>query len=487
MFITIPQNHYDYLAICTLTALVLGGATWFLFRRMGYSFGALRGGLAATLTGVLGANFMGSGRASRQCVISRDLVEPFHTTQGMWNLAMTVALGFFALLAVRHVLPALFAVVTLPVAIEFTQATVNGLGRTCDSADAEMNILGGIAGVALAAALLAARGGKFSWHGSAKPTLAAFAVTIFLGTGLARSMVTFTHVDSTSLATAGSQQRQAVEEAVNEAFGDHYVLGEVHEQPCAGVSCTNVVFNLLSRDKRHPDEFGNGSLSWPDKNHLNVLLVDSDRPSVMGYPVPEAEKPNTEESAFKIAKRYMIEHYPWAKNATTHKTYKVGEAAELGWMTSFRWFQGDVLMPRMLDVQVSRAGQVSQVDVALGPMKAELPKAKLDASRAESAVLDGLAVQYRATRGSDMSTDQLKAHYQLDAFTLKATKRDGLWHPEWLVNVAPREDEQATEPEAPGAAEMWRVDAVNGTVYDGTNEPVRIRLNRSGSDGGSIP
>ncbi|MGJ3558825.1 hypothetical protein ACR6C2_07550 [Streptomyces sp. INA 01156] len=58
-----------------------------------------------------------------------------------------------------------------------------------------------------------------------------------------------------------------------------------------------MIFNLLSRDKGHPEAFSSGSLSWPDKEHLNVLLVDSDRPSVMGYPVTEAGKPSTEQEA----------------------------------------------------------------------------------------------------------------------------------------------------------------------------------------------
>ncbi|MFE6940179.1 VanZ family protein [Streptomyces chartreusis] len=475
MFTAIFQNHYDYLAICALTALVLGGATWLLSCRRGYPFGIWWGGLAAALTGVFGATFMDSGFASRQCVINHDLAEPFHSTQGVWNLIMTVPFGFFAFLAVRQILPVLLAVVALPLLIEFTQATVNGLGRVCDSSDAEMNILGGIAGLVIAIVILATRGGTYSWRAGAKASLIAFTVTLFLGGGLARSMVSFTHVDGTGLTVAASQQRQAVEEAVDEAFGDHYELGEIYEQPCVGTPCTSIVFNLLSRDKAHPEAFSNGSLSWPDQSHLNVLLVDSDRPSVMGYPVPGAEEPSTEDSAFKIAQQYMLLHYPWAKSATTHKTYQVGEKAELGWMTSFRWFHNGVLMPRMLDVQVSRAGQISQVDLTLGPMKAQLPEAKLDGSQAESAVLDGLVAQYRTNGGGEVSSAQFKRRYQLEAFTLKAVKRDGAWHPEWLVNVTPRGNGQTTDSEALDEAEMWRVDAVKGTVYDGTDAPVEIK------------
>lgn len=471
MFTAIFQNHYGYLAVCTLAALALGSAAWLLARRRHAPHGLWWGGFAATLTGVIGVTFMGSGTASRQCVINHDLAEPFHTTQGLWNLAMTVPLGIFALLAVRRALPALVGVVALPLAIEFTQATVDGLGRVCDSTDAEMNILGGLIGLAVAATLLA-RNGTLDWRAGVKSALIASVVILLLATGVARPMLAFTHIDGTGLTTAGSKQRQAVEDAVHEAFGDYYELGDVYEQPCVGAPCTNVVFNLLSRDKGHPEEFSNGSLSWPDKDHLNVLLVDSARPSVMGYPVPGTENASTEQEAYKIADQYMRKHYPWAKDAVSHKTYQVGENAELGWMTSYRWLHNNVLMPRMLDIQVSRAGQIAQVDVTLGPAKADLPKTKLDARQAEAAVLDGLFAQYRANAGRDLDNGQVKAQYRVDAFTLKAVERRGAMRPEWLVNVTMAE-EQGSDPDAQSTADVWRVDAVSGTVYDGTNAPIR--------------
>ncbi|MDT0616089.1 VanZ family protein [Streptomyces lancefieldiae] len=472
MFTAIFQNHYGYLATCALAGLILGGAAWLLSHRLGKPFGLWWGGLTATVAGVLGVTFLGAGTASRQCVVNHNLTEPFHATQGLWNLAMTVPLGLFALLAVRRFLPALVGVVVLPLAIEFTQATVDGLGRVCDSADAEMNILGGLLGLALAAAVLAQRRG-LNWRGGATASLITSVVIAILGAGVARPMVALTHVDGTGLTAAGSQQRQAVEAVVQEAFGDHYKLGDVYEQPCVGAPCTTVVFNLLSRDAGHSEEFSSGSLTWPDKEHLNVLLVDSDRPSVMGYPVPGGGKPSTEQEAYQIAQKYMSDHYPWAKGAFTHKTYPVGENAVLGWMTSYRWVHNDVLMPRMLDIQVSRAGQISQVDVTLGPTEVSLPQAKLDAEQAEAAVLDGLVAQARANQATDVDSAQLKAQYTIEAFTLKAAKRNGAWRSEWLVNLAMREQAAGTGSDPVPEPDMWRVDAANGQVYDGTNTPVK--------------
>lgn len=472
MFTAIFQNHFGYLAACTLAALILGGGAWLFSSRLGNPYGVWWGGLAGALTGVLGVTFMGSGPASGQCIINHNLTEPFHATQGLWNLLMTVPLGLFALLAVRRLLPALVGIVALPLAIEFTQATANGLGRVCDSADAEMNILGGLAGLAIAAVILARRG-ALDWQAGTKASLIASAVLLTLGAGVARPLLTLTHVDGTGLTAAGTSQRRVVEQVVREAFGDRYKLGHVYEQPCVGAPCTNIIFTLLSRDKAHPEEFSNGSLTWPDKKHLNVLLEDSNRPSVMGYPVAGAKAPSTEQEAYRIAQSYMAAHYPWAKDAVEHRTYPVGEKAELGWMTSWRWLHDGVLMPRMLDVQVNRAGNVSQVDVTRGPKRVKFTKGRLDADQAEEAVRDGLVAQNQANGGGSLDKAEVKAKYEIEAFTLKAVDREGTWRPEWLVNVSMRTEKSEADPLESGNVDMWRVNAVDGQVYDGTNTPVK--------------
>ncbi|WP_329018108.1 VanZ family protein [Streptomyces sp. NBC_00690] len=466
MFTAIFQNHYGYLATLVLIALLLGGAAWWIFRRLGNPHAGWWAGLVATITGVLGVTFMGSGRASGQCVINHDFTQPFQATQGLWNLAMTVPLGLFALLASRRPLPALVGVVALPLAIEFTQAEVSGLGRVCDSSDAQMNILGGLVGLAVAAFVIARRT-PLDWRAGTKASLIASAVLLALGAGVARPMLTFSHVDGTGLSAADSGQVRAVEQVVEEAFGDRYALGRVQDQPCVGAPCRNVVFVLLSRDKRHPKAFSNGTLSWPDKKHLNVLLKDSDRPSVMGYPVPGAKAPSNEREAYGIAQSYMRERYPWGADAVEHKTYPVGGKAELGWMTSWRWVHNDVLMPRMLDVQVDRTGHVSQVDVTLGPKRLTLDKAKLSAEQAEKAARAAMIARL-GPRGEGIE-DDLRG----DAFTLKAVERKGIWRPEWLVNLSIGAPVPDPDPDASQTTELWRVDAVTGQVYDSADVAVK--------------
>ncbi|MEU7023829.1 VanZ family protein [Streptomyces sp. NPDC046203] len=466
MFTAIFQDHYGYLAVSALVALFLGAAAWLLARRFRMPHGAWAAWLAATVTGVLSVTFMGSGPASGQCVINHDLIEPFRTTQGMWNLAMTVPLGFFALMALRRPLPALVGVVALPLAIEVVQAEVNGLGRVCDSADAQMNILGGLIGIA-AALLALLKLGTVKWKGAAKASLFASLGIGLLGAGVAYPAMTFTNIDGTGLSQADGSQRQAVEQVVKEAFGNHYRLGQVYDQPCAGGQCRNVAFTLLSRDKDHPEQFANGSLSWPAKDRFNVLLQDSDQPSVMGYPVAGTKAPTTEEAAYEVAQAYMRKHYPWGAGATVHKTYPVGEKALLGWITSWRWVDAGVLMPKMLDVQVSRVGTVSQVDVTLGPERLDLDKPQLDARKAESLVREGIAKQF-ADRGRTTP-----GGLTIKAFTLKAVQQEGEWRPTWLVNVSQGDQLPVIDAQSSGTTDLWRVDAINGQVYDGADQLVK--------------
>ncbi|MGW0508888.1 VanZ family protein [Streptomyces olivaceoviridis] len=465
MFTAVFKDHYGYLAACTLVSLMLGGSVWFVACRLRKPHGLWWGWLVATLTGVLGVTFMGGGPASGQCVLNHDFAEPFHTTQGLWNLAMTVPLGLFSLLAVRRPLPALVGLVTLPLAIEFTQATVDGLGRVCDSSDAEMNILGGILGFTVAMGMLASSR-SLNWRGGAKASFTVAVAVLLLGTGVARPMLAFTNIDGTGLSAADSPQKQAVAQAVRQAFGNRYALGRTYEQPCVGLPCKNIVFTLLSRDKNYPDASANGSLSWPDKKHLNVLLEDSDRSRIMGYPVAGFSEPTNAQEAFRVAQSYIRERYPWAEGASVHRTFPIGAKAELGWMTNWRWLDKNVLMPRMLDVQVDRAGQVSQVDVTLGPTHVKLTPAKVNAQHAEAAVKEAMAAQAKAHgRGVPTGLD-------VKAFTLKAVSRGGAWRTEWLVSVTASSNANENT-SASDTGDAWHVDAVNGQVYDGSGVLVK--------------
>ncbi|MGW1160512.1 VanZ family protein [Streptomyces sp. NPDC002519] len=465
MFSAIFQHHVGYLVACTLTALVLGGMAGALARKLGRPHGIWWSALAFTVTGVLGVTFMGGGPASGTCVLNHQFAEPFHTTQGVWNLAMMVPVGTFALLAVRRPLPVLVGIIALPLAIEFTQATVGGLGRVCDSSDAEMNIIGGLVGFAAAVIVLAVRQ-SVDWQGGVKGALIASVALLLLGTGVAKPMLSFTNVDGTGLSSANADQKQAVEAAVKEAFGNRYMIGQLYEQPCGDTSCKHVLFSLHSREKGHSKEFAEASLSWPDKKHLNVLLEDSDRLTAMGYPVHGAEAPTTDREAQKVAQTYAQQRYPWARGATRQKTSAVGEKASLGWMTSWRWMYNGVLMPRMLDVQVDRGGRVSQIDVTLGATRADFSKLELDAQQATKAVDRAMAAKLRANGSTD-------AKFKSQVVTVKADDFDGTLKPYWLVNVTSYRSGASDDAQEPAPVDTYRVNAMSGQVYDAGGVPLK--------------
>jgi hypothetical protein len=306
------------------------------------------------------------------------------------------------------------------------------------------------------------------WQGGVKGALIASVALLLLGSGVARPMLAFTNVDGSSLSAADTDQKRAVEAAVKEAFGDRYTIGQLYEQPCLDRSCKNVIFNLHSREKGQSELFGSGSLSWPDKKHLNVLLEDSDRPTAMGYPVKGAKAPTNAREAHDIAQAYTRQQYPWAKSATVQETDPVGEKAVLGWMTNWRWTHNDVLMPRMLDVQIGRAGRVSRIDVTLGPTRADLPDVKLDARQAENAVNKAVTAQLRANGSTD-------AEFQTEAVTVKADDLEGKWKPYWLVNVTSPHTGRTDDAQVPAPVETYRVDALTGQVYDAGGAPTAMR------------
>jgi hypothetical protein len=328
-----------------------------------------------------------------------------------------------------------------------------------------MNIIGGLIGLILVAVVLAVRH-SLAWQAGIKGALITSAALLLLSSGVARPMLDFTNVDGSTLVGASSDQEEAVEAAVKEAFGDRYRIGQLYEQPCVGAACTNIIFNLYSRGEGNSEDFGNGSLSWPDKKHLNVQLENSDRPTALGYPVGGTKAPSTDAAASRIAKLYAQRQYPWATGATMSETSAVGTKAEFGWITSWRWTQGHVLMPRMLDVQVDRAGHVSQIDVTLGPTRVKLPEAKLDARQAEKAVNKAVAAQLQANGNTG-------AEFHINAVTVKAVEQDGAWQPNWLVNVSWPSNGKSDDTQEQAPVDMYRVNAVTGQVYDAGGQPLK--------------
>ncbi|WP_200307358.1 VanZ family protein [Streptomyces adelaidensis] len=451
MFTAIFNGHYGFLAALAIVGLALGGLAWWAVFRKEAPHGLWWFALTTTVVGVLGVTSFGGGQASRQCIINHDFAEPFHTAQGLLNLAMFIPVGCFALLALRRPVPAFFGVMALPCVIELSQAALPFIGRGCDSADVEMNMLGGLAGLLAAGAFLAWRR-QVDWSGWAKPAFITGVSLAVAGTVVFRTLVITVHYDGTGLSTPGEDQNKAVTQAVRQAFGNRFPVTNVYVQPCLDVQCANLIFTV--------GDDGMGSLAWPDRSHLNILLESNSVPGANSFPVADAAAPRDRDDAYRIAETYMRGHYDWAAGATLHRTEPVGKEAESGWITSWRFMEDDILMPRMLDIQVNRAGRISQLDVTMGPTRLDLPTPEISKEKAERLVVDHLRKE--ADAGGSVSADPT-----VDAFTLKANNRGDGWRPEWIVNSQPPSGGEGETV----ATTLW-VDALDGTVHVSAHPPL---------------
>ncbi|MFJ8637032.1 hypothetical protein [Streptomyces sp. NPDC093568] len=99
----------------------------------------------------------------------------------------------------------------------------------------------------------------------------------------------------------------------------------------------------------------------------------------------------------------------------------MGDNAEFGWITSWRYQSGGVLMPRSLDVQVNRAGRISQLNVQDGPQQVRLPHRRVSEQQAEQAALRRVGAE-----------SQTKA----EAITVRAVRREGVWRAEWSIEIS---------------------------------------------------
>lgn len=456
MSTAVLQDHYVHLAVGFLIACALGAGTWGAARHRGNPYGPWWGLLVASVVCVLGLTFMGAGRASHECVISRDLAEPFRGVQGVGNLLMTVPVGLFGMLAVRRPLPVLVGVVVLPLGIELTQASVNGLGRVCDSGDAQMNVLGGLLGLAAALVVLALRR-RVNWRGWAWASLAATAGVVVLG-ALVRPAVTWTVVDGSSPTPASAAQLQAARKAVHQALGERYGVSSAQNVPCTP-GCTTVRF-----DVRRPAEDagagqgpldGYGTLSWPGRDLLTLSLheTESDPAQEPGLAVPGAKRPAGDKDASAIARAYARDRCPWIADASAQRTLPLGDGARHGWVTQWRWVVDGVVMPRTLDVRIDRTGRVFQVDLGSAPKEVTTAAPGLTAGQAEE----------RARAEQEEVFGPGGADETHDAFRLKVVRLHGEWRTVWLVASAGARSEDAPAADDPDAErDSWQVDAVHG-------------------------
>jgi hypothetical protein len=242
-------------------------------------------------------------------------------------------------------------------------------------------------------------------------------------------------VDRTvGIGRADSTQEKAVEEAVKEAFGDHYRIRNI--QFAAGPDGTGTVIAAFNE--------GFAELSWPDRRKFSASLDISDAGKPSGYPIPGNKiRPKNGREAQQIALSYAQEHAPWGVQGAQHSVLPVGDKAQLGWITSWRRRNtDDVLMPMRLDIQIDRTGRVSQL-IMLNAPDPSIDAPSVTNQDAVSAILEKMEPGTPADFSQKVTTELL------------AKEKGSQWHPYWLVSC------QYSDGNVSGF-----VDAVTGKVID---------------------
>ncbi|MEU6125984.1 VanZ family protein [Streptomyces sp. NPDC047123] len=444
MFQAIFQGKGQWIALLAFTSVALAVSS-FLWLKKRQRPALVPSAFVACLVVILGVTLFlpGSGSASRECTLNHQLAEPFRTTQGLLNGLMTVPLGFLGLLASRRRLLTLAAVIAGPCLVELAQASVDAFSRLCDSSDAEMNILGGLVGMTLAWFTARARGMELrSYADERTPALVAVALGV-VGVGLAVPGTAFTAVDATSIQAGSGKQATAMRRALDEAFGAGYTSiaeSKLQYAPSMGAG---------GRGTLHfSDDKVDAEMAWPSKLSFTASLEYSDTPTDRSFPIDGKEHPRlTGAQAKKLATQYARAHYPWVRDATSVTATPVADG-RLGWLVSWRTVEDRILMPAMLDVQINTVGRISQLHVTRGPSHFDhLPPPKIDRSRAIETVRKSLphpeSLDFRAN-------------------VLKATRRDGQWNPEYIVQTVVKgavnaEDADSTD---------YYVDAHTGRLHE---------------------
>ncbi|MFH8517040.1 WD40 repeat domain-containing protein [Streptomyces gelaticus] len=211
-------------------------------------------------------------------------------------------------------------------------------------------------------------------------------MAVIFGTGFLvcavvwKMWITLLAVDSTSLQIAGGDGKAQARQVLAAAFDDHFDIANVQLQ--SGQNGASDMFLITL-------ETGSAELCWPDKYQRTVSLESSSKPGPGNFPVRGVSSaPENSDDALRTAEGYAKERFPWGLEGSHVKSFPVGDKAEFGRMVSWRSRIDGVLMPMRLDVQINRAGRVSQLltrhaegPVALPPRRVDEKQAVTTASK----------------------------------------------------------------------------------------------------------
>jgi hypothetical protein len=362
------------------------------------------------------------GYESHSCVINHDMAEPFRTSQGWLNVLLFLPIGLAGALATRALLPTVVGSAALSLATEFSQALVPGVGRNCDSSDFTANVVGALLGALISFVYLNAIGARVPldryWRPAAYSAVSAGVVAAIIGA----VGITFVPMYGTGLQFASSGQIKAAQQEMRKSFGDRYSVSRVQYQPPVGEpeGAGNLLM-VLDGGK------GSAQLTRSKNPVLTVSFENSSKVTDESFPISGTSgNPTTAAGALVIATKYAQQYHPDSIRGARSSVAPVGKGAELGWMVSWRRVNGDgILMPMQLDVEINRAGRISQMVTADIPDPGDLPSIKVSRSTAVQRAKTSIAALLSSAH------DLTVSHVEL-----KAVQRESQWRCEYLVSYS---------------------------------------------------
>ncbi|MFI0724320.1 VanZ family protein [Streptomyces sp. NPDC021224] len=443
MFSAVFHGQSWFLFCACIIALLLACGAFSLAQRHGvrpWEFASLTAFLVAEISVTL--LMPNGGYTSHTCIINRNVFGSLLTDQGLFNLLMFIPIGLTGVLATRSVLPTVAGSVALSMFTELAQAAVPGIGRNCDSSDLTMNTAGAVIGAAVAYVILDNPSTRPPLERHWRPTAYGFAAAVVVVAIVSTTSIQFLSMDATGIQFANGKQKDAAQKALHASFGDKYRITRIQYQPpVGGGSGQGTIAMVLDNGQ------ANASLTWPENQTLTVSFENSDTITNESFPVAGAEAaPKTGQEALAIATKYARQYHPDALVSSQSTVTQVDPDAKLGWMASWRRVSADgILMPMRLDVEINRAGRISQMVSADISDPIDLPPVRVAKADAVEKARQSIA---------NLLHDGQK--FKVANVSLRAMDRGGKWRTEYVVSyITPSGDE---------AQSVSYVDATTGTT-----------------------
>ncbi|MFD7510502.1 VanZ family protein [Streptomyces sp. NPDC059853] len=414
------SGHFSFVVVACILAATAGYLTYKATRTRWHR-PAIHGLWASSAVSVVILTMWSPGAgisSASECVINKDWAESFTQTQGLMNMGMFIPFGLLGVLATRRPALILPAGVLLSATIEVTQATVPFLRRTCDTTDLLSNSAGTVIGVALG--VLLTLSDRQTPTPKELPARHLAVGIVAVTTALAAVWMLFvTPVViewSNSSTSASDEQRRAIEESVQQAFDGHYTVRSA--EFVRGEDGSGTVTAIL--DSGVETASGSAELSWPDQETFDVHVLPSVFEAGHSYPITETAGPvSTQEEAQAIVKAYAERFMPWGVQDSELIIQPVDDG-NLGWLASWRRWDGDILLPMRLDVTIEADGNLTDL----------LTRQVDDPDLPEVTVTEDAAWQL------------LEAHFSLESTETQrfepvhlAARYEGEWRVHWLMNL----------------------------------------------------